>query len=76
MNPPVKFNDTVSSFIKEAMPLQSGLYCWGLLHTNLLSVIPTVTFSALESPTKSAARNNVATDGNAIASDTRAAILS
>jgi hypothetical protein len=69
---PVKFSDTISFFIKESMPPHAVLYLLGPLHTNLVSVILTVTFSVLEtlmrrSTVKIPLKNEIIlADGNAI----------
>jgi hypothetical protein len=71
---PVKFSDTVSFFIKESTPPHSVLYRLGPLHTNLVSVILTVTFSVLEMLIRrSTVRNKmILADGNAMVYDKKA----
>lgn len=55
----MKFSDTVSFSIKQLTPPHSGLYRLGPLHTNLVSVTLTVTFSALESLTITTVKNKM-----------------
>jgi hypothetical protein len=70
---PVKFSDTVSFLIKELTPPHSGLYRFGPLHTNLVSLTPTVTFSALESLTRTTVKNKgIMADVNAMAYNKKA----
>ena len=69
----MKFSDTISFFIKESTPPHSVLYWLGPLHTSLVSVILTVTFSVLEMLTRRSKVKNKTTDGNAIVYDKKAA---
>ena len=71
---PVKFSDTIAFFIKESTPPHSVLYWLGPLHTNLVSVILTVTFSVLEMLTRMSTVKNkvILADGTAMVYDKKA----
>ena len=70
----MKFSDTIAFFIKESTPPHSVLYWLGPLHTNLMSVILTVTFSVLEMLTRMSTVKNkvILADGTAMVYDKKA----